>query len=150
MEGHGLNHLTGKIKLDFRSSEPIYLQIAHQVEQLVASGDLKLGDQLPTVRELAAELRINFNTVGRAYRLLDEARLISTQRGRGTYIWEEPTEETVKKISLAGLEDLALNYLKAAEKLGFSAQEAAEALEKAATGPDAADTIIETNLDSNL
>ena len=67
-----MNPLTGKIKLDFRSNEPIYLQIAGQVERLVASGDLQLGDQLPTVRELATELRINFNTVGRAYRVLEE------------------------------------------------------------------------------
>ena len=51
-----MNPLTGKIKLDFRSSEPIYLRIARQVEQLVAKGELKLGDQLPTVREVAAEL----------------------------------------------------------------------------------------------
>ena len=78
-----MNPLAGKIKLDFRSNEPIYLQIARQVEQLVAKGELKLGDQLPTVRELATELRINFNTVGRAYRVLDETRLISTQRGSG-------------------------------------------------------------------
>jgi GntR family transcriptional regulator len=131
VEGHGLNYLTGKIKLDFRSSEPIYLQIAHQIEQQVASGALKLGDQLPTVRELAAELRINFNTVGRAYRLLDEARLISTQRGRGTYIWEEPTEETLKQISQAGLNDLAQRYLQDAAALGFTPLEAAAAVNHA-------------------
>ena len=93
-----MNRLSGKIILDFHANLPIYLQIAHQVEQLVAKGELKLGDQLPTVRELATELRINFNTVGRAYRVLDETRLISTQRGRGTYIWEKPTEETMRKL----------------------------------------------------
>ncbi len=105
-----MNPLTGKIKLDFRSGEPIYLQIARQVEQLVAKGDLKLGDQLPTVRELAAELRINFNTVGRAYRVLDETRLISTQRGRGTYIWEQPTDETMKQLKRKSLEELTRTY----------------------------------------
>jgi len=83
-----LNRLTGKIHLDFHSGEPLYLQIARQVQLLVLGGELALGDQLPTVRELATELRINFNTVSRAYRLLHEDRLISTQRGRGTYIWE--------------------------------------------------------------
>ncbi len=117
-----MNPLAGKIKLDFRSSEPIYLQIARQVEQLVAKGELKLGDQLPTVRELATELRINFNTVGRAYRVLDETRLISTQRGRGTYIWEEPTEETMEQ--LKSLEELARTYQNEISQLGYSLDDA--------------------------
>ncbi len=125
-----MNRLTGKISLDFRSDEALYLQIARQVQQLVANGDLKLGDQLPTVRELATELRVNFNTVGRAYRLLDETRLISTQRGRGTYIWEEPTEETLKELKKKSLEEMALNYLSAAARLGFSLDEAIEELKQ--------------------
>ena len=130
MEENGLNHLTGKIKLDFRSSEPIYLQIARQIEQLVASGELKMGDQLPTVRELATELRINFNTVGRAYRLLDESRLISTQRGRGTYIWEEPTEDAMQKLRRKSLEELVSNFISQLTQLGFSPEEALETLKK--------------------
>jgi GntR family transcriptional regulator len=127
---YGLNQLTGKIKLDFRSDEPLYLQISRQVEQLVVSGGLKQGDQLPTVRELAAELRINFNTVGRAYRILDESRLISTQRGRGTYIWEEPTEETMLNLREKSLEELAKNYLEQSQKLGYSPADAAGMLRK--------------------
>ena len=125
-----MNPLTGKIKLDFRSNEPIYLQIARQVEQLVAKGELKLGDQLPTVRELATELRINFNTVGRAYRVLDETRLISTQRGRGTYIWEEPTEETMKQLKKKSLEELARTYQNEISQLGYSLDDAIEELKR--------------------
>ena len=125
-----MNPLTGKIKLDFRSNEPIYLQIARQVEQLVAKGELKLGDQLPTVRELATELRINFNTVGRAYRVLDETRLISTQRGRGTYIWEEPTEETMKQLKKKSLEELARTYQNQVSRLGYSLDEAIKELRR--------------------
>jgi GntR family transcriptional regulator len=79
-----LNKVTDKVQIDFRSDEPIYLQIARQIEELVGNGELNVGDQLPTVREMAADLSINFNTVARAYRLLDESRIISTQRGRGT------------------------------------------------------------------
>lgn len=125
-----MNPLSGKINLDFRSSEPIYLQIAQQIQQLVMKGDLKLGDQLPTVREMATELRINFNTVSRAYRLLDETRLISTQRGRGTYIWEEPDEAMKQKLRQKGLEELALRYLKEAGKLGYTPDEAIETLKQ--------------------
>ena len=72
---------------------PIYTQIVEQIRGMVANGELRAGIQLPTVRELAAELRVNFNTVARAYRMLDEAGLISTQRGRGTFIWEQPSAE---------------------------------------------------------
>jgi len=125
-----LNRLTGKITLDFRSDEPLYLQIANQVEQLVARGELKLGDQLPTVRELATELRINFNTVGRAYRVLDETRLISTQRGRGTYIWEEPTQETMKQLKKKSLEELARTYHDEVTRLGYSLEDAIEELRR--------------------
>jgi GntR family transcriptional regulator len=94
------------IEIDFRSGIPIYTQIMEQVRQKVADGELKVGDQLPTVRQMATELRVNFNTVARAYRLLDEAGLISTQQGRGTYIWEKPSEEVLERLRKQSLEDL--------------------------------------------
>ena len=84
-----IGKLSEHIRLDFRSQEPIYLQIVRQVEKLVREGSLEPGDQLPTVRQMAIDLRINFSTVARAYKILDEQKLISTQRGRGTYISEE-------------------------------------------------------------
>ncbi|MFN3309565.1 MAG: GntR family transcriptional regulator [Anaerolineales bacterium] len=111
--------------VDFRSGQPIYLQIVEQIRQKVASGELKPGDQLPTVRQLAAELRVNFNTVARAYRLLDEAGLISTQHGRGTYIWETPSPATLQTIRHQGLESLTRRYLAEAAKLGCSIEEIA-------------------------
>ena len=141
--------LAGQIKLDFRSSEPIYLQIVRQVERLVASGELHQGDQLPTVRQLATELRVNFNTVARAYRLLDEARLISTQRGRGTYIWEEPTQEMTNHLHQRGLEDSAKRYLSEAVRLGFSPQEAVTALEELARTDPGDNTLPDENLLDN-
>lgn len=122
-----MNTLAGKIKVDFRSSEPIYLQIARQIEQLVAQGILKLGDQLPTVRELATELRINFNTVTRAYKVLDDARIISTQRGRGTYVWEEPNQDTTQMIRQAGLKELIRRCIEDAARMGFLEDEITQA-----------------------
>jgi len=118
-----LNHLAGHIQLDFRSNEPLYLQIARQVEQLVSRGELVQGDQLPTVREMATELRINFNTVSRAYRLLDESGLISTQRGRGTYIWSAPAENVNQVLREHGLLDLTRVYLEDTRRLGYSDSE---------------------------
>jgi GntR family transcriptional regulator len=97
---------------------------------MIQEGVIKVGDQLPTVREMAAELRVNFNTVARAYRILDESGLISTQKGRGTYIWEPPTEAALKKLREENLESLTQNYLREAQKLGFSSQDINAELKK--------------------
>jgi GntR family transcriptional regulator len=114
------------IKIDFRSDQPIYIQIVEQVRRKVANGELKQGDQLPTVRQLATDLRVNFNTVARAYRLLDEARVISTQQGRGTYIWEQPSEETLERLRSQELEALTRRYLKETLLLGFTPEQVSQ------------------------
>ena len=116
--------------LDMRSEAPIYVQIVEQVRQRVATGELQPGDQLPTVRQMATDLRVNFNTVARAYRLLDEAGLISTQQGRGTYIWEPPSEETTLKLRNQSLAELAQRFAQEAARRGFSPPEIRQALEK--------------------
>ena len=111
------------IQIDFRSGLPIYIQIMDQIRAMVASGDLQEGDQLPTVRQLATELRINWNTVARAYKLLDEAGLISTQQGRGTYIWEAPDEQTTLQLREQALDGLTRRYLADAARLGSTPEE---------------------------
>jgi len=111
------------LQLDFRSGLPIYIQITNQIEGLVIGGKLQPGDQLPTVRALASELRVNFNTVARAYRMLDEARIISTQQGRGTYITEVPPPNVKEKLRNETLEALARRYIGEALRLEFSKQE---------------------------
>ncbi len=118
------------IALDHRSGVPIYLQIVEQVRQRVSTGELRPGDQLPTVRQMATDLRVNFNTIARAYRLLDEAGLISTQQGRGTYIWEAPNEETLKQLKKKSLEELARNYLEETGRLGYSLEDAVGELKR--------------------
>ena len=111
------------LQLDFRSGLPIYIQITNQIENQVIGGKLKPGDQLPTVRALASELRVNFNTVARAYRMLDEARIISTQQGRGTYITEVPPPEVKEKLRNETLEALAKRYISEALRMEFTRQE---------------------------
>lgn len=109
--------------IDFRSGLPIYTQIVNQVQTQVAGGILKPGDQLPTVRALAEELRVNFNTVARAYRILDEARIISTQQGRGTYITEIPPPNVTEKLRKESLQALTERYISEAMRLDFSKDE---------------------------
>jgi GntR family transcriptional regulator len=112
--------------LDFRSGLPIYAQIVNQVQSQLANGILKPGDQLPTVRALAQELRVNFNTVARAYRILDEAHIISTQQGRGTYITEIPQPDVSERLRHESLEALTQRFITEAIRLGFSEREVSQ------------------------
>lgn len=116
------------ITLNLRSDIPIYIQIVEQVRQQVVDGGLNPGDQLPTVRALASDLRINFNTVSRAYRLLDEAGVISTQQGRGTYILEMPSPEVAERLRIESITALARRYLSETCRLGFTYEQAVEYL----------------------
>jgi len=111
------------LHLDFHSGLPIYAQIVNQIQSQLANKVIKPGDQLPTVRALASELKVNFNTVARAYRILDEARIISTQQGRGTYITEIPPPEAVERLRHESLETLAQRFVSEASRLGFSERE---------------------------
>src|SRR3970282_394470 len=111
------------LQIDFRTGLPIYTQVVNQVQAQVVGGVLKPGDQLPTVRALAEELRVNFNTVARAYRILDEARIISTQQGRGTYITDVPPPDVTEKLRRESLEALTQRYISEAMRLGFSKSE---------------------------
>src|SRR5574338_1097954 len=108
------------LQIDFRSGLPIYTQIVDQVQTQIASGILKPGDQLPTVRALAEELRVNFNTVARAYRILDEARIISTQQGRGTYITEIPPPKVTERLRRESLDALTHRFIQEAMRLDFT------------------------------
>jgi GntR family transcriptional regulator len=125
-----VKNLIDNIHLDFRSGTPIYTQIVEQVKQQVLSGELRPGDQLPTVRALALELRVNFNTVARAYRLLDEAGIISTQQGRGTYILEVPPPERTDTLRQQALQALTRDYLNEALRLGCSPDEISHTLKE--------------------
>lgn len=115
--------------LDFRSHIPIYVQLVERVKQLIATGGLQPGDQLPTVRQLASELRVNFNTVARAYRLLDESGVISTQQGRGTYVLEAPPPGDAVRLRQRALDGLSRHFLIEAHRMGFEVEEVQANLE---------------------
>jgi GntR family transcriptional regulator len=115
--------MTMNLEIDFRSGIPIYLQVVERIKERLAAGLLKPGDQLPTVRSLASDLRVNFNTIARAYRIMDEAGIISTQQGRGTYILEAPSPEVSGSIRRKALQDLSQRFLEDADRLGASTEE---------------------------
>lgn len=75
-----------KFILDSKTGMPFYRQIIDQIRFGIASGNLSVGEQLPTVRALAVELKVNLNTVAKAYKELEIQNILETQQGTGTFI----------------------------------------------------------------
>jgi GntR family transcriptional regulator len=91
-----------EFRLDLGSGVPTYLQLVHQVEHALRLGYLKLGDQLPKVRDVVAELAINPNTVLKAYKELETKGIAVGRPGRGTFI----IEATLNQVALPELTEL--------------------------------------------
>ena len=114
------------LEINFTSHVPIYVQLTDQIKHKIATGALEPGTQLPTVRQLAADLRVNFNTIARVYRVLDEEGIISTQHGRGTFILELENEEQAATLRRDVLRRLTRSYLYESFNLDYSAEEVKE------------------------
>lgn len=102
---------------------PLYAQLERAIRLGIATGRLQPDMQLPTVRQLAVDLRINANTVAKVYRDLERAGLVETRRGVGTFIKTSPPEARSHKERERVLRDLADRYLAEIAMHGFSADE---------------------------
>lgn len=112
-----------KLTINSESSVPIYIQIEDTIHSLIAAGQLQPGQQLPTIRELAADIRVNLNTVARAYFELDREGVISTQRGKGTFVTGVPDKKQIEIKRQKLLHSIIDTALAEAQKLGYSADE---------------------------
>lgn len=112
-----------KLIIDTDSSVPIYIQIEDSIHTLIAAGQIQPGEQLPTIRELAADIRVNLNTVARAYFELDREGVISTQRGKGTFVSGVPDQKQIEKKRQKLLYSIIVSALKEASSLGYSVDE---------------------------
>ena len=115
------------IQIDKTSRVPIYDQIKQQVKGLIHAGQIKTGDQLPTIRELSVDLSVNFNTVALAYRDLVSEGIIITERGKGTFVASTPGEEEMQTIRRTTLQNLLETLVKETERLGYSRDEVNQA-----------------------
>lgn len=115
--------------IDPTSKVPIYVQVEEQIRSLIAAGQLRPGDQLPTIRELATELRVNYNTIARAYLDLDREGVISTQQGRGTFAAGVPDAEQMARLRQEKLEAIVRIALDEARTLGYAPDEIAAVFE---------------------
>ena len=108
---------------------PIYLQIVDQIRFRIVSGQLRAGDELPTIRGLAESLRVNPNTVARAYRELEVEQLIEKRRTTGTFVAELPKRLSAgqrRKLIAPEVDKLLI----LARQLGIPLEELVEQLEK--------------------
>lgn len=118
-----------KFRLDPKSGVPFYRQIIDQIRYGIVTGSLTVGEQLPTVRALAVELKVNLNTVSKAYKELEIQNVLETHQGTGTFIGPvtveiEPGERAAK------LSSICTEFYTIAASYGFTADEMIAELKK--------------------
>ncbi len=124
-----------RFRLDLHSGVPAYRQIIDQVRGGIASGTLTVGDQLPTVRQLAVDLSINPNTVVRAYRELELGGVLETHQGTGTFISAQEMKGSDKERSRQ-LAQIAADAVVRAGTIGFTVEDLIEHLETFSAQPN--------------
>jgi GntR family transcriptional regulator len=116
-----------RFSLDNDSGVPVYRQIINQIENAVVSGRMTVGDRLPTIRSLAVSLKINPNTIAKAYNELEIRGVLQTQVGSGTYIADKKPE--VVDTRQKKLREAAERFLQEAGELGAGKDEISKLLE---------------------
>jgi GntR family transcriptional regulator len=114
-------------RLDPQSGVPVYRQLIDQVQAGIATGALRVGDQLPTVRGVAVDLAINPNTVVRAYREMEVRGILDTQQGTGTFVAENQVKHS-KDERRRQLSQLVTEFVARAGSAGIKLDELVEAL----------------------
>lgn len=108
----------------FNNTQPIYLQMVRRICLQVVRGELKAGDKLPSVREMAVQNGVNPNTVQRVYTELERLAIAATRRGLGSYITED--EERLKRLREDLKNEQIDTFIKDMSEMGFSAEEILE------------------------
>jgi GntR family transcriptional regulator len=116
-------------KLDPKAGTPFYRQIIDQIKFGIASGNLKIGEQLPTVRSLAVDLKVNLNTVAKAYKELEIQNILETQQGTGTFISEIEIQISDREKNQK-LQEICNEFSTIAFSYGFSVEDIINQLQK--------------------
>lgn len=121
-----------EFRLDPRSGVPFYRQIIDQIRYGIATGQLKVGEQLPTARSLAVQLKINLNTVNKAYKELEIQEILETQQGSGTFIGSVKVKLSEKERQ-GKLANICDEFVNIASTYGFSVEDIINELKKRLT-----------------
>ena len=100
-----------RFQLNFKSGKPVYLQVVDQVKAAAASGALRAGEPLPSIRPLAESLRLNRNTIAKAYAELESQGVIETMPGKGCFVRENSSpfrKDVRRRLLAASLDDAAI------------------------------------------
>jgi GntR family transcriptional regulator len=119
-----------QFKLDPKTGSPFYRQIIDQIKFGIATGNLKTGEQLPTVRSLAVELKVNLNTVAKAYKELEIQSILETQQGTGTFISGDVKIQIPAKEKNNKLREICSEFSSIAFSYGFSVEDIINQLQK--------------------
>ena len=117
------------VVLEPKDPTPIYAQLDRGLRAAIATGRLKIGDQLPTVRQLAVELQVNANTVARVYAELERAGVLETRRGVGSFVAATMAKARPEEEKRRRLEAFATRMLADAAAAGFSLSDLVAVLE---------------------
>ena len=116
----------------FKEDRPIYTQLLEQIQARIVTGQYKIGERLPSVRELAAEAGVNPNTMQRALAELERIGLVYSQRTSGRMITDDAQKIGEMKMQLA--QDVIEEFLQNMKKLGYEQKEIAQLIEQYPTG----------------
>lgn len=114
--------------MKFVDNIPIYIQIMNYIKRKIITEELNRGDKLPSVRELAESIKVNPNTVQRAYQELERENVAYSQRGLGRYITED--EEKIKLLRSEMADEIIKTFIDGICKLGYSPEEVFDILKK--------------------
>ena len=117
------------VTVDPQDRTPIYAQLDRALRAAIATGRLGVGDQLPTVRQLAVELSLNANTVARVYGELERAGILETRRGVGTFVTATPAKAHPPKQHERRLRAFVTRLLADASAAGFTLDDLLDALQ---------------------
>jgi DNA-binding transcriptional regulator YhcF (GntR family) len=113
--------LSGGEDVNFDSGLPIYIQIVEIIKTRIATGILKRGEKLPSVRDMATELKVNPNTIQRSYGELERENVVFTQRGMGTFVTEE--ESILEELKGNMAREKIISFMEDMERLGYNRDE---------------------------
>jgi GntR family transcriptional regulator len=122
-----------EFKLDPKSGVPFYRQIVDQIRFGISSGNLLVGEQLPTVRALAVQLKVNLNTIVKAYKELEILKVLETQQGTGTFVGESKTKVDSKELR-EKLSSICSEFFSIASTYGFTINEVIDKLREMKRG----------------
>jgi len=109
------------MRFEFDNNIPIYIQLVEQLKIYIISGELKPGERLPSVRELALQTRVNPNTMQKALGELEELKLVYTERTNGKFVTVD--EELINKYKIEYANELSNKYFSSMEGIGFDRDE---------------------------